>query len=147
MRQSIRRAFKQSGVSPDAVPEKSIRNWGDKNLYEKAIAVGLSEHGYSAIFGGPSRSVHRGWLDLLRLHLTYDDASGLFGPQPQFTRMRQPQPLFAIAFMTTPALTDYVAYLGLPETSALLPQLTDLNERILTADGLHEQFMQTRRTE
>jgi uncharacterized protein DUF5677 len=27
MRQSIRRAFKQSGVSPDAVPEKSIRNW------------------------------------------------------------------------------------------------------------------------
>jgi hypothetical protein len=147
MRRSIDRAFKESGVSPDQVPENRIRNWGDKNLYEKAVAVGLSEHAYSAIFGGASRSVHGGWLDLLRLHLTYDESSGLFEPQPAFTRMRQPQPLFAIAFMTIPALTDYIAYIGFQETAALLPQLTDLNDRIVSADRLHEEFMQKRRIE
>lgn len=144
MRRSVERAFTQSGVKTDELPEKRIKNWGNKTLFEKADAIGFGEHGYSAIFGGPSRSVHGGWLDLLRLHLHYDETSGRFSPQPEFTRMKQPQPLFAIAFMTTPALLDYVHYLDLSETSALIPQLTELSERILLADRLHEEFMQKR---
>jgi hypothetical protein len=142
MLHSIERTFANSQVQIDSLPAKRIRDWGGKNLFQKAEAVGL-ENAYFAIFGGPSRNVHGGWRDLLEHHL-HCEAPGEFTPQLEFSRIRRPQPLFATAFIIVPGLVEYIDHLGAPELKALRTRLEDLAERIRRADDCHERSLQRR---
>jgi Family of unknown function (DUF5677) len=142
MLRSIQRTFVDSQVTIDSLPEKRIRNWGGKNVFEKAGAVGL-EDAYLAIFGGPSRNVHGGWRDLLEHHL-HCEAPGQFTPELEFSRVRRPQPLFATAAIIVPGLIEYIECLGAPELQPLKARLRDLDERIRRADDWHERYLQQR---
>ena len=143
MRHSVARTFERSGVNMSDLPEKKIHNWGSKNLFERAQAVGL-DSAYFAIFGGPSRNVHGGWRDLLEHHLDYK-SDGQFTPHLDFSGESRPQALFAAAYITVPALLHYIEVLG-PAVGmeAARRRLQDLGERVSLADTLHEQFLQGR---
>jgi hypothetical protein len=140
IRRSIERTLAASQVSIESIPQKRIRNWGDKNLFQKATALNLGD-AYLAIFGGPSRNVHGLWGDLLRLHLE-PAGPGQFRPRLNFSKFRQPQPLFALALLTTEALLDYASFLGLQVVDVVGPKLYDLIDRLHLADSLHEEYLQ-----
>ena len=57
MLKSINRSFRVSGVQPEQIKVRELRNWGNKNIYEKAEDVGLGG-AYLAAFGGPSHGIH-----------------------------------------------------------------------------------------
>ena len=136
------RAFERSQVTIDSLPEKRIRDWAGKNLFQKAESLGLDQ-AYFAIIGGPSRNVHGGWRDLLEHHLK-SDVDGEFTPDLAFSELRRPQPLFAMASITVPALDMYVRFLGAPELERVRPLLAELHRRIRLADNLHEEYLQRR---
>lgn len=142
MRTSIMRAFERSQVTIDSLPEKRIRDWAGKNLFQKAESLGL-EQAYFAIIGGPSRNIHGGWRDLLEHHLT-SEVDGQFRPNLEFSELRRPQPLFAMASMVVPALDEYVRFLAAPKLDRVRPLLADLHRRIRLADSLHEEYLQRR---
>jgi hypothetical protein len=54
---SIERAARTSGMSLSDVSANKPKNWGNKNLFERAKAVGL-DTAYPAAFGGGSHTVH-----------------------------------------------------------------------------------------
>jgi hypothetical protein len=142
MRRSIIRTFDRSQLSVDSLPKKRIRDWAGKNLFQKAESLGLDQ-AYFAIIGGPSRNVHGGWRDLLEHHLRCE-VDGQFTPDLEFSALRRPQPLFAIASMTVPALDEYSQFLGAPELERVRPLLLDLHRRIAVADELHEEYLERR---
>ncbi len=142
MRKSIMRAFEKSGVTVDSLPHKRMRHWAGKDLFQKAKSLGLDQ-AYFAIIGGPSRNVHGGWRDLLEHHLNCE-APGEFTPDLEFSELRRPQPLFAIAALIAPALDEYVQFLGAAELNRVRPLLSDLHRRIVLADSLHEEYLQKR---
>lgn len=59
MLRSIDKSFLKSEATPEKINTQQ-RNWGGKNLYEKAKDVDL-EKAYLAAIGGPSHSVHGNW--------------------------------------------------------------------------------------
>lgn len=138
MLRSIKRTFSNSLLSESALPRKKIRNWGDKNLFEKAEAVGLS-HAYSAVFGGPSRNVHGGWQDMLEHHLECL-APGEFKPKLEFTRPR-PQAVYALTGLIADTLHDYANFLAHPVVDPIVERLKYLHSRNLRASQLHEAFL------
>lgn len=140
MRKSIMRAFEKSQIAVDSLPQKRIRDWAGKNLFQKAESLGLDQ-AYFAIVGGPSRNVHGGWRDLLEHHL-HSAIDGQFTPDLEFSELRRPQPLFAIASIAVPALDRYVRFLGAPELERVRPPLADLHGRIRLGDRLHEEYLQ-----
>ncbi len=142
MRHSVARTFEKSGVNIADLPEKKIQNWGGKNLFEKAQAIGL-DTAYFAIFGGPSRNVHGGWRDLLEHHLQYE-SPGRFTPRLEFSRESRPQALFATAFIIVPALLEYINLLGTTGMEAARDRVKGLHDRVALADGLHEKSLQGR---
>jgi hypothetical protein len=56
MLSSIDHSFKLSGISTEQVPSEE-RNWGGRNVYERARDLGL-EAIYLGVFSGPSQDVH-----------------------------------------------------------------------------------------
>ena len=138
MLRSIARTFAKSQLSEDDLPAKKIRNWGEKNLFEKAKAVGLGD-AYTAIFGGPSRNVHGGWHDLLQYHLEYDEP-GMFRPKLEFKRPR-PQPIYSLTHLIAETLEGYVDLLNHPGLSEVADRLRDLDERNYTASDAHERYL------
>lgn len=140
MRRSILRAFERSGVTVESLPNKRIRNWANKNLFEKATDVGLGE-AYFAMISGPSRNVHGGWRDLLEHHLEFD-RPGEFRPKLEFSNSTRPQALFAYSDMIVETLQQYVRFLGAEELEPLRPRLKNLRRRIIVGDRLHERFLQ-----
>jgi hypothetical protein len=108
MLKSINRSFRASGVEPEQIKARELRNWGKKNIYEKAEDVGLGE-AYLAAFGGPSHGIHGNWQDLLEYHLESDE-HGLFTPDFEWHRPR-PQFLNVVALHAAEVSKQYVTWL------------------------------------
>lgn len=142
MLDSISRTFHNSLLTPDSLPKKKIRNWGKKNLYEKAKAVNLG-NAYIAIFGGPSRNVHGGWQDILQHHVDCE-APGVFKPRLEFTRPR-PQAIYSLTCLISETLTEYARFLAHPSFEPLLQRLSDLIDRNQLASDEHENYLIAKR--
>lgn len=138
MIRSILATTKEAGVSLDSISPTHPKNWGDKNCFERAEAVGLAEP-YLAMFGGGSHSIHGNWMDLLEYHL--DSSDGRFTPELEWSRPR-PQVSFAIALLTIEALRDYFRFVGGDDAVAVVePALLDLWTRNKTASEAHENYL------
>jgi hypothetical protein len=135
---SIRRTAEASGVALADIEPGHPKNWGNKNLFEKAEAVGLMEP-YLAAFGGGSHSVHGNWMDLLEYHLESDEDG--FQPQLKWSYPR-PQLLFATTIFILSALKDYFSYVGGEKAATLVePVLFDFWQRNQMACEAHEKFL------
>jgi hypothetical protein len=138
MLRSIARTFENSLVTEEELPVKKIRNWGDKNLFEKAKDVGLGD-AYLAIFGGPSRNVHGGWQDLLHYHLECD-SPGVFRPNLEFKQPR-PQAIYSLTHLIAETLMGYVELLDHPNLRPVFDGLANLDERNYAAADAHEAYL------
>jgi hypothetical protein len=141
MLSSIARTFRDSGVDPKDLPVKKIQNWGDKTLRQRAVALGL-EDAYRIIIAAASRNVHGGWHDLLQHHLEIV-APTQFRPSFEDVRVR-PQSLQALSILIVPGLIEYLDYLGTEETDQFTARLRELEQRVATANRLHEEFLVAR---
>lgn len=141
MIKSIQNKAAESGIDIASVRTSTPKNWGGKNVFEKASAVNLDE-AYLAAFGGGSHSIHGNWMDLLEYHLEFED--GGFHPDCEWTKPR-PQMLLALAKLTVETLYTYFDYLGHIEARRLMDDcLADAWGRIREVDELHEQYLQRR---
>lgn len=138
MLKSINRSFTKSGIDPEDVKAKELRNWGNKNIYEKADNVGLGD-AYLAAFGGPSHGIHGNWQDLLEYHLKSDE-EGNFTPNLEWHRPR-PQYLNVVSLHSAEAAKNYAKWIGYPELDKLVDALCELQERVLTLDSAHEDWL------
>ncbi len=138
MLKSINHSFRVSGVEPEQIKAKELRDWGNKNIYQKAEDVGLGE-AYLAAFGGPSHGIHGNWQDLLEYHLKSDE-HGHFTPDFEWHRPR-PQYLNVVALHAARVSKQYVARLGFQEIEKLTESLAGLQERVLTLDSAHEKWL------
>lgn len=138
MRRSINKTLLDSNVSLSDLPEEKIRNWGNRNFRERIRDIGL-ENAYSGIFGGPSRNVHGNWQDFLQHHLEVVEP-GRFRPKFDDARVR-PQALFALSTIIIPGLIHYVRSLGVAESDTMALRLQELNDRVVLADALHEEYL------
>lgn len=140
MIRSIQRTFEKSEISAEDFSTNEIRNWGNKNIYERAKDVNL-EDAYLAAFGGGSHSVHGNWMDLIEYHLESDEEG--FSPQLEW-RYPRPQMLSVIAIFATEIISQYIDYISEPVAIELFgPRLEDLRSRIQLADKAHEYFLRT----
>lgn len=138
MLRSIKRTFDNSELNEESVPQKKIRNWGDKNLFDKAKDVGLGQ-AYIAIFGGPSRNVHGGWQDLLQYHLECI-SPGVFKPNLDFKEPR-PQAIYSLTYLISDTLLGYADYLDHPDIEPVRIRIIDISERNAIASKLHEEYL------
>jgi hypothetical protein len=86
MLESIDNAIRDAGITEGELA-KIPRNWGGKNLFEKAVSVEW-EAQYLAVFSGMSNAVHGSWTDIRAHHLEEVDYGfkGVFEwtrPRPQ----------------------------------------------------------------
>lgn len=135
---SIEKSFESSGIKIDEVKKLKLRNWGGKNLYEKAEDVGL-EGAYLAAFGGGSHSVHGNWQDMLEYNLEILP-NGNFSPVFEWHPPR-PQLLDAISKLSVGAIFDYLNWITEGESEAIEKQLLDLLKRIEILGRLHEEYL------
>jgi hypothetical protein len=135
---SIKRTAKKSEVDLDYIDPP--KNWAGKNLFDKAMEVGLGE-AYLGAFAGPSNSVHGNWQDLLEYHLEVVD--GGFLPDFEWHSPR-PQLLTTIAHLTIITLDEYFSEIIGPAGNAVAEMLPDLHERVQSLVHLHEEFLATR---
>jgi hypothetical protein len=138
---SIERTAQKSGVKIEDVSTSQPKNWGDKNLYDRADAVGLGTV-YLTAFGGGSHSVHGNWMDLLQYHIEVDEDG--FIPHPGWHHPR-PQPLFMVARLAADLLETFFSFVFESEDAGPLQErLSDLQDRIHRADTAHEHFVTER---
>ena len=138
MLRSIQRTFDNSQFPEESLPLKKVRNWGGKNLFEKAQNVELGG-AYLAIFGGPSRNVHGGWHDLLQYHLECE-VPGVFKPNLEFNRPR-PQAIYSLTYLIAETLFEYAELLGHPSLGPVRDRVTDIAERNQLATDSHERYL------
>ena len=136
---SIERAFRLSGVNKEDVEPRAQRNWGGKNIYEKAKSVELGD-AYFACFSGPSHGIHGNWQDLQDYHLTPTE-DGRFIPKLNW-RVPRPQHLNAVAFHSSLVAQEYLNWLDSEGTDKILSSLEDLANRISRLDKCHEEWIQ-----
>jgi hypothetical protein len=138
MLKSINRAFAASGVNPEDIKTKELRNWGNKNIYEKAKDVDLEE-AYLACFGGASHGIHGNWQDLLDDHLERK-SDNHFSPNFEWGNPR-PQLLNVLALQTAEVLKRYIEWLGYKEINDMIGTLSEFQERVLILDSAHEKWL------
>lgn len=138
---SIDKSFKISGVKPNNMIHKGPKNWGNKNIYEKARDLGLAD-AYLATFGGSSHSIHGNWQDLLEFHLITDNDDCTFKSNIDWHPPR-PQISNVLSLHATQAIIDYVIWLDPKSSDKIVKALKDLQHRILLLDKLHERFLCT----
>jgi hypothetical protein len=139
MLKSIDKSFKKSEANPESLNIQQ-RNWGGKNLYEKARDVGLEE-AYLAAIGGPSHSVHGNWQELIEYNL--EETESGFVPCLDWHKPR-PQLLNAVSYQSisvTIEYLEYLKYLAPQKIEEIIELLHELIGRISTFDQLHEQFV------
>lgn len=140
---SITDSARRSGVALTELSSARLKNWGSKNLFERADAVDLAS-AYLAAVGGTSQAVHGNWMNLLEYHL--QDAEDGFRPQLEWQRPR-PQPLNVIALLATDVIQEYLnhiseQYFGDQRAGLVVAQrLTDLRDRIKRTMQAHEEFL------
>ena len=140
MRKSISRAASIAGIDLDKVDPRSGGNWGNKNIFEKAKAVGL-ESAYLAAFSGMSHNVHGSWHDIYSNHLEYDEATGGFTPNLDWTRPR-PQICHVLGIVAIEAASEFIGFIaGDKALAGVSERLDDLNLRIHKADTAHELYL------
>ena len=139
MKNSISRAFSRSNLTPEDIPGKKIQNWGNKNLFEKAEAIGLDQ-AYLAMFGGGSHHIHGNWQDLLDHHLDFTE-DGLFTPNLEWSQPR-PQLLTTMAILSAEAVKEYIQWTKYPELSEHISILDNFIERVILFDRMHEEWLQ-----
>ena len=138
MLKSISSAFRVSKIKPEDIQPKELRNWGGKNIYEKATDVGLGE-AYIAVFGGPSHSIHGNWQDLLDYHLK-ENGDGQFVADFDWHRPR-PQYLNAVALHAGEVLKKYLSWLECEECESLVDTLDEYQSRLTELDTAHENWL------
>jgi hypothetical protein len=136
---SIDKAVKASGLSIDDLSPSRPRDWADKNLYERADAVGLGKT-YIGTFGGPSSSVHGNWMDLLEFQLETHHDEGNFSPDFEWHNPR-PQIGQSVALLAVEAVREYFAHMGEGPVEFMEDRFTDLSSRIRQAMRSHEAFL------
>jgi hypothetical protein len=137
--ESIDKAVKASGFSIEELSPNRPNNWADKNLYERADAVGLSGT-YIGTFGGPSSSVHGNWVDMLEFQLETNHDESSFSPNFKWHAPR-PQIGQTIAFLAVEAAREYFSYIGGGPIEFLEEEFADLSNRIREAALAHEAFL------
>jgi hypothetical protein len=138
MLKSIESTFEISGIKPEDINAKELRNWGNKNIYEKAEDVGLGE-AYLGAFGGPSHGIHGNWHDLLEHHLE-KNSDNSFSPDFEWHNPR-PQYLIVIALQTAEVLKQYINWLDYKEPKSMVEDLNEFQNRVLTLDSFHEEWL------
>lgn len=138
MLRSIEASAKNSGVDLDSIDPP--KNWGGKNLFEKAKEVGL-EDAYLGAFAGPSHCVHGNWQDLLEYHLDVDDDG--YRAELEWHRPR-PQLLSTLAHLTIKTLDAYFSHAVGKAGDEIAKMFPDLEERLATFVHLHEEFLARR---
>ena len=135
MLRSIEASAKNSGINLDLIDPP--KNWGGKNLFEKAKEVGL-EDAYLGAFAGPSHSVHGNWQDLLEYHLDVDDDG--FRADLEWHRPR-PQLLSTLAQLTMKTLKLFFLHALGEAGDEIAKKFPDLDDRLKIFVHLHEEFL------
>jgi hypothetical protein len=138
MLNSIEKSFQASGINMEEIQPFQLRNWGGKNIYEKAEDLGL-EKAYLAAFGGGSHSVHGNWQDMLEYNLE-KQPNGTFMPNFEWNNPR-PQLLNAIALLSTEAIIEYLNWITDGNSEYFETKIVELQKRIILLDNLHENFL------
>jgi hypothetical protein len=136
---SIDKVVKASGLSVEDLSPSRPKDWADKNLYERADAVGLGGI-YIGTFGGPSSSIHGNWMDLLEFQLETHHDEGNFSPDFEWHNPR-PQIGQNVAFLAVEAAREYFAYVGEGPIEFMEERFADLSNRIREAERAHEAFL------
>jgi Family of unknown function (DUF5677) len=136
---SIDKAVKASGLSIEDLSPSRPKDWADKNLYERADAVGLGGT-YIGTFSGPSSSIHGNWMDLLEFQLETHHDEGNFSPDFEWHNPR-PQIGQTVAFLAVEATREYFAYVGEGPIEFMEERFADLSNRIREAARAHEAFL------
>jgi hypothetical protein len=136
---SIDKAVKASGLSIEDLSPSRPKDWADKNLYERADAVGLGGT-YVGTFGGPSSSIHGNWMDLLEFQLESHHDEGNFSPDFEWHNPR-PQIGQTVAFLAVEATREYFAYVREGPIEFMEVRFADLSNRIREAARAHEAFL------
>jgi hypothetical protein len=139
MLNSIAKVANASGMRIEGLSASRPREWADKNIFERAEAVGLGE-AYLGAFRGPSASVHGNWMDLLEFQLDTDHDERTFAPSFEW---RNPRPQIAqtIAHLATEAVRDYFRHLGEGPLGFIDERFDELSSRILEAMKAHEAYL------
>ncbi|MGM4912639.1 DUF5677 domain-containing protein [Rhizobium sp. 768_B6_N1_8] len=138
MQQSIERAFSASGVRMDDVDPKNKAPWGNRNLYQKAEAVGLDAL-YLSMFGGGSHSIHGSWEEIYGNHLDWDGSR--FTPNLEWQRPR-PQVLLTICPVIVESVFSYFTFISHKLADELFADpLYDLLQRITSVSTAHEAYL------
>lgn len=139
MLESIVRLAKSTGSDLEGPPINK-RNWGDKDLFQKAESVGWAE-AYLGAFAGVSSAVHGNWGDIAAHHLERFDGTGFYKPCFDWSTPRPQVPL-ALARMLVVVTSDMLEYLGGSDVADhFAPNLEDLFRRIEQATEHHERFL------
>ncbi len=137
MLSSIDRLATASGVDLDAAHDRRA-NWGGKNFYEKAKAIGWSD-AYIGAFAGTSIAIHGGWGDLAAHHLEKFDGSGFYKPVFEWSRPR-PQHLLTLGQILLVVATEFLEFVTEKE-DIHSDELDDVIDRICAVREYHEDFL------
>jgi hypothetical protein len=136
---SIAKIAEASHVDLESKPLNK-KDWGDKNLFEKAEAIGWGE-AYVGAFAGTSLAVHGGWGDTATHHLERLDDTGFYRPNFEWSVPRPQHPL-TLSQMILRVAGEVMHYFG---GDALIDQfeakLQDTSERLHEVTLLHEEFL------
>lgn len=135
---SIKKSFQVSAISIDEIKYSKLRNWGGKNIFEKASDLELKD-AYLAAFSGGSHNIHGNWQDLLEYHLE-ETENGYFTPVFDWHQPR-PQILDVIALHSTETVIECLNWINEESIKEIEDELIDLKKRILLLDNLHEKFL------
>lgn len=139
MLESIERLAQSTGSNLESSP-RNKRNWGDKDLFQKAEAIGWGEL-YLGAFGGTSTAVHGNWGDVAAHHLEKFDGTGFYKPCFDWSPPR-PQVPFALAKMLIVVTSDMLDFMGGEIVQKHFnSNLDDAFQRIEISTQLHEQFL------
>jgi hypothetical protein len=139
MLNSIAKAVAVSGSRLDDLSPSLPRNWANKNLLERARAIGLDET-YIGTFGGPSSSVHGNWGDLLEFQLETNHEDRTFRPSLEW-RSPRPQIATGVAYLAVSVARDYFRMISDEPVQLLDEKLDGLTDRIRQAAQAHEAFL------
>ena len=139
MLESIGRLAEASGVDLSD-PPLNKRNWADRDLFQKADAIGWGD-AYLGIFGGMSTAVHGNWGDIAAHHLERFDGSGFYKPCLDWSTPR-PQGLLSLARIVVTVSHEMFAYFGEEPLQDHFAEILDgVIDRVELATSLHEGFL------